>query len=99
MNKILLKFLHWIGMTNLSDKQVSDFERKDDQQILDEYLLICQIDKQKMPQYLIDFFLRDIRRARELEPRINDGYHYYDLGNICDEDDNFDSFYGKDYFK
>lgn len=37
--------------------------------------------------------------ARKEEPRINRGTHLVDWMNICDDDDNFNSFYGSDYFK
>ncbi len=47
---------------------------------------------------MMDLLSRLVRQAQRFEPRINCGLHVVDWLNICDEDDDFDSFYGSDYF-
>lgn len=69
---------------------------KTDEQILEEYLKLMELPHVEEPWR--GFFLRVIARARQDEPRINCGLHVMDWENICDDDDDFDSFYGTDYF-
>ena len=42
-------------------------------------------------------FINSVKSARQDEPRINCGRHYADYLNICDDDDDMDSFYGENY--
>jgi hypothetical protein len=72
--------------------------RKTDEEILVEYLQLKGIGKSGTEEPFKGFYLRCIARAREDEPRINSGIHLLDWEYISDEDDDFDSFYGKDYF-
>ncbi len=70
--------------------------RKTDEQILQEYFHLMKINDSLD---IREFWLKMVAAARSEEPRINSGVHYCDWCNICDDDDDFDSFYGDDYFK
>ncbi len=72
-------------------------KRKTDKEIFDEWCKHMGYDNKSWPAYLHKFYLMCIKKAREWEPRINHGLHFADYLNICDDDDDFDSFYGKDY--
>ena len=72
--------------------------RKSNEEILEEYFRSMNIDS-CVPDDLHKHWLHTVEVAREYEPRINSGIHYIDWINICDDDDDFDSFYGEDYFK
>lgn len=72
--------------------------RISDVEIAKEYLRLKGVNEDTIEtEYalLIPF----VQSARREEPRINCGGHLLDYTMICDEDDTFDSFYGKDYFK
>ena len=73
--------------------------RKTDEQVLDEYFQEMEIDKSKIPAEILQIWIGFVSKARRDEPRINSGCHYIDWCNICDDDDDFDSFYGPDYFE
>lgn len=69
--------------------------RKTSKQVLEEY---CKEMERPYPEGIwADFMLHMVVRCREDEPRINCGVHLIDYMNICDEDDDMDSFYGPDY--
>lgn len=72
--------------------------RKTNQEILSEFLIA---NNQSYPLNKEDeeFWISLIQKCREDEPRINSGLHLLDFCNICDDDDDMDSFYGEDYFK
>ena len=70
--------------------------RKTDEQIYDEYVGLMEL--KNVPDFIRLWGIKCIALARQEEPRINAGTHFIDWINICDDDDDFDSFYGKDYF-
>jgi hypothetical protein len=67
-----------------------------DKEILEDWFRL--MDK-KVPTdpVLVDVLCEMIAKCRKDEPRINCGGHLLDYINICDEDDDMDSFYGSDY--
>ena len=71
---------------------------KFDKEIFIEY---CQEMDIPYPsdERLEKLMLSMVRYCRRDEPRIDSGLHLIDYSNICDEDDNMDTFYGPDYFK
>lgn len=71
--------------------------RRTDEELAKEYLLLYGIKPEVVDQHLW-LILPFVQRAREDEPRINCVAHLVDWTMICDEDDDFDSFYGPDYF-
>lgn len=73
--------------------------RKTDEQIAREYCDLMEIDLANTPDWYFSWLVRIIGQARKAEPRINSGVHIVDWIGICDEDDDFDSFYGPDYFQ
>ena len=74
-------------------------QHKADEQIAEEYCNLMEIDLSRCPRWYFGHLVAIIKLARKEEPRINSGVHLYDWTMICDEDDDFDSFYGPDYFK
>ena len=72
--------------------------RKTDEQIAHEYCDLMEIDLSRMSDWYFSWLAGIVGQARMGEPRINSGVHFYDWTMICDEDDDFDSFYGPDYF-
>lgn len=85
-----LKILQFLGETM----------RKTDEEILQEYFeLMCADQVGNIPEEVYKHWLNIVSAARSEEPRINSGSHYIDWINICDDDDDFDTFYGDDYFK
>lgn len=75
--------------------------RKTDIEICRDYhkLMNYSVGFDDHPQWLQQLLENQVKRAREFEPRINCAEHYADYLNICDEDDDFDSFYGENYFE
>lgn len=71
-------------------------DRKSDEEILREWL---DIEGSPYPTGDVkESMLRMVAQIRKHEPRINSGLHLMDFLNICDDDDDMDSFYGEDYF-
>lgn len=71
---------------------------KSDEEILKEYY---EIMEKPLPteKWQVELLIQFVNMIRKDEPRINSGYHLLDYTMICDENDDMDSFYGKDYFK
>lgn len=72
-----------------------------EEKILQEYLILAEMPSSS-DEYSEDvvrkFFIKTIGIARQEEPRITTGQHFYDWINIVDDDDTMDSYYGEDYF-
>lgn len=72
--------------------------RLTDEQVLEDYAKEMEIDLPSPGNPWRDFMLSIVKIAREKEPRINSGAHLCDWVTICDDDDDFASYYGEDYF-
>jgi hypothetical protein len=73
-------------------------KRLTDEELLVDYCRVMEYQLPKKENSLWnDIMLTMIGRCRQDEPRINCGTHLIDYMNICDEDDDMDSFYGEDY--
>jgi hypothetical protein len=72
--------------------------RRTDREVAIDYASIDSTDRLAQSAGLgVDTLEIVVRIARRDEPRINSGLHLIDWFGICDEDDDFDSFYGADY--
>lgn len=72
--------------------------RKTDEEIYTDYLIEMGGDPSKMDPKIFQAMVSWVHKIREDEPRINSWVHLHDYTMICDDDDDMDSFYGKDYF-
>jgi len=67
-----------------------------DKEVYEDYCKLC--DRQPVQDSVVlEALINMVHIMREDEPRINCGAHLLDYMNICDEDDDMDSFYGPDY--
>lgn len=70
---------------------------EDEKRIADEFAQAHGRKPEEVPDWLRDTMCFLVRKAREDEPRINCGLHMADY-SLMEEHDDFDSFYGPDYF-
>ncbi len=68
-----------------------------DEEVLLDYWRVMEQKPIEDPA-IKEALVRMVKRCRQEEPRINCGAHLVDYINICDDDDNMDSFYGPNYF-
>lgn len=67
-----------------------------DEELLDDYYK--EMGYQSIQESKIrEIMVRWMGNLRKEEPRLSCGTHVVDYCNICDDDDNMDSFYGEDY--
>ena len=72
-------------------------KRRTDKEIFEGYCEAMGWPYPLKPNCAHVFGLSVVKKARKEEPRINHWAHFADWMNICDEDDDMDSFYGEDY--
>ena len=72
-------------------------KRLTDEEVLLDYWRIMGQEPAKDPR-MLSLWMNLVGKIREDEPRINRGAHMADYLNICDDDDDMDSFYGPNYF-
>ncbi len=80
---------------------MADEYTSDEKRIATEYLLAMAPNRkaEEIPDFMFDFTCSTVRLAMKEEPRISCGLHIVDWMLICDEEDDFDSFYGPNYFE